>query len=135
VKIASSTYYAALTRLKSAREIRNEELTRVIQRVYDENYKVYGARKMWCELHREGIGVGRCRAERLMRNMGLVRNNGSGRRGPRGSRYASLCPIRTILGPLSWRNVSSRRKRRTGCGWRISPMFPPGGKRVYRFRD
>jgi hypothetical protein len=55
-QIAPSTYYAALTRPKSAREIRDEELKREIQRVYDENYKVYGARKIWWELHREGIG-------------------------------------------------------------------------------
>jgi hypothetical protein len=91
VKIASSTYYVALTRLKSAREIRDEELQRLMQRVYDENYKVYGARKMWWELHREGIGVGRCRVERLMPNMGLVRNNGSGRRGSRGGAGAHHC--------------------------------------------
>ena len=39
VQIAPSTYYAALTRPKSAREIRDEELKREIQRVYDENYK------------------------------------------------------------------------------------------------
>jgi len=72
VQIAPSTYYAALTRPKSAREIRDEELKREIQRVYDENYKVYGARKIWWELHREGIGVGRCRVERLMKMMGLA---------------------------------------------------------------
>jgi transposase InsO family protein len=101
VKIASSTYYVALTRLKSAREIRDEELKRLMQRAYDGNYKVYGARKVWWEL-REGIGVGRCRVERLIRNMGLVQNNGSGRRGSRGRRCASLCPIRTVLGLLSW---------------------------------
>ena len=50
VQIAPSTYYAALTRPKSTREIRDEELKREIQRVYDENYKVYGARKIWWEL-------------------------------------------------------------------------------------
>ena len=72
VKIAPSTYYAALTRPKSAREVRDEELKKVIQRVYDENYQVYGARKIWWELHREGIVVGRCRVERLMRKMGLA---------------------------------------------------------------
>jgi putative transposase len=71
VKIAPSIYYAALTRPKSAREIHDEELKREIQRVYDENYKVYGARKIWWELHREGIRVGRCRVERLMRRLGL----------------------------------------------------------------
>ena len=55
MKIASSTYYVALTRLKSAREIRDEELKRLMQRAYDGNYKVYGARKVWWEL-REGMG-------------------------------------------------------------------------------
>ncbi|TVT21675.1 MULTISPECIES: IS3 family transposase [Amycolatopsis] len=72
VKIAPSTYYAALTRPKSAREVRDEELKKEIQRVYDENYQVYGARKIWRELRREGVAVGRCRVERLMRNMGLA---------------------------------------------------------------
>jgi putative transposase len=65
VKIAPSTYYAALARPKSAREIRDEKLKREIQRVYDENYKVYGARKIWWELRRAGIQVGRCRVERM----------------------------------------------------------------------
>jgi transposase InsO family protein len=41
------------------RELRDEELKREIQRVYDENYKVYGARKIWWELHREDIQAGR----------------------------------------------------------------------------
>lgn len=72
LKIAPSTYYAAVTRLPSAREVRDEELMKEIQRVYDENYRVYGARKVWWQLRREGIGVGRCRVERLMRRMGLT---------------------------------------------------------------
>ena len=72
VQIAPSTYYAALTRPVSARVVRDEELKQEIQRVYDTNYRVYGARKIWWELGREGIMVGRCRVERLMRAMGLT---------------------------------------------------------------
>lgn len=72
LKIAPSTYYAAMTRRASARQVRDEELKKEIQRVYDENYRVYGARKVWGQLNREGISVGRCRVERLMRRLGLV---------------------------------------------------------------
>jgi putative transposase len=67
VKIAPSTYYAALTRPKSRREIEDEKLMTEIRRVYDENYRVYGAKKIWCQLLREGVAVGRGRVERLMR--------------------------------------------------------------------
>ncbi len=72
VKIAPSTYYAALDRPKSEREIRDEELRGEITRVYDENYRVYGARKIWRQLRREGVTVGRGRVERLMRQLGIT---------------------------------------------------------------
>ncbi|MFC3448728.1 IS3 family transposase [Amycolatopsis speibonae] len=72
IKIAPSTYYAALSRPASAREVRDEELKEEIGRVYDVNYRVYGARKVWRQLNREGIRVGRGRVERLMRVMGLA---------------------------------------------------------------
>jgi putative transposase len=39
--------------------------------VYDANYQVYGARKIWRALHRDGIKVGRCRVERLIRELGI----------------------------------------------------------------
>jgi transposase InsO family protein len=42
-----------------------------IRRVYDENFLVYGARKIWRQLNREGESVARCTVERLMRGMGL----------------------------------------------------------------
>ena len=42
-----------------------------IQRVFDENFSVYGARKVWRQLTREGENVARCTVERLMRAMGL----------------------------------------------------------------
>ena len=72
IKIAPATYYAARSRPKSRREIRDEELMKEIRRVYDENYRVYGARKMWRQLRREGIETGRGRTERLMRRLGIT---------------------------------------------------------------
>ncbi len=72
MQIAPSTYYAAYSRPPSARAMRDEELKKEITRVYEENYSVYGAKKVWWALNREGIRVGRCRVERLMRALGLV---------------------------------------------------------------
>lgn len=72
MRIAPSTYYAAVVRPPSARAVRDEEVTKEIKRVSAENYSVYGAEKVWWALNREGIVVGRCRVERLMRAVGLV---------------------------------------------------------------
>jgi putative transposase len=74
--IAPATYYAWKAQTqdptrRSARVQRDAELRRDIQRVWDENYRVYGAEKVWRQLGREGIGVARCTVERLMRAMGL----------------------------------------------------------------
>jgi len=52
-----------------------------IARVHAANYGVYGARKVWHQLHRDGVGVARCTVERLMRQMGLAgRTRGRRRR-------------------------------------------------------
>ena len=72
MQIAPSTYYAAIARPPSARAVRDEQLKKEIRRVYEENYSVYGAQKVWWALNREGIVVGRCRVERLMRALGLA---------------------------------------------------------------
>jgi putative transposase len=69
--IAPSTYYAARHRPRSARRRRDEELKVEIRRVHAEHFGVYGARKVWRQLHREGIAVARCTVERLMRELGL----------------------------------------------------------------
>ena len=55
----------------SARSRRDSELRPQIRRVWESNFGVYGARKVWRQLHREGIGVARCTVERLMRQEGL----------------------------------------------------------------
>jgi putative transposase len=72
LKIAPSTYYAALTRRPSRRAVRDEELKTMIVKIYEENYSVYGAKKVWRQLRRNGVQVGRCRVERLMRDLQLV---------------------------------------------------------------
>jgi putative transposase len=70
-EIAPSTYYAAKTRRESARAVRDRKLTEMIRQIHADNYGVYGARKVWHELHRRGVPVARCAVERLMRTAGL----------------------------------------------------------------
>ncbi|ELY0407401.1 IS3 family transposase [Escherichia coli] len=75
--IAPSTYYHCQQQRhhpdkRSARAQRNDWLKKEIQRVYDENHKVYGVRKVWRQLLREGIRVARCTVARLMAVMGLA---------------------------------------------------------------
>jgi len=74
--IAPATYYEHAARrrdpeLRPARAKRDDELRAEIQRVYDENLRVYGADKVWRQLGREGHEAARCTVERLMRDMGL----------------------------------------------------------------
>nr|CAH8250511.1 Uncharacterised protein [Enterobacter mori] len=57
---------------RSHRDQRDEQLKQEIQRVYDENHSVYGVRKVWRQLLREGFSVARCTIARLMKNMGLA---------------------------------------------------------------
>ena len=75
--IAPSTYHrhrAAQVHpaRRSARAQRDDALRVEIQRVYDEHHQVYGPRKVWKQLRREGIRVARCTVRRLMRAMGLA---------------------------------------------------------------
>ncbi len=52
--------------------MRDEELKERIQEIYASNYRVYGARKIWRELNRQGHAVARCTVERLMRELGIT---------------------------------------------------------------
>ncbi|MFJ7063763.1 IS3 family transposase (plasmid) [Streptomyces griseobrunneus] len=73
-KIAPSTYYAAKKRAAepSARRVRDAALKELITEVHEANFRVYGARKVWRELHRQGHPVARCTVERLMRELGIT---------------------------------------------------------------
>jgi putative transposase len=72
LQVAPSTYYAVVNRSPSARTVRDEELKAEIARVYQGNYDAYGARKLWLQLLREKVEVGRDRVARLMRELGLT---------------------------------------------------------------
>src|SRR4051794_31839700 len=74
--IAPSTYYVHSARrrdpeLRPARAKRDEALKVEVRRVWDDNFTVYGADKVWRQLQREGKPVARCTVERLMRDLGL----------------------------------------------------------------
>ncbi|EFS9644041.1 IS3 family transposase [Salmonella enterica] len=74
--IAPSTYYWHQQRQLypekcSQREKCDAQISQEIKRVYEENYSVYGARKVWRQLLREGFSVARCTVERLMKIIGL----------------------------------------------------------------
>jgi putative transposase len=72
LQVAPSTYYAAVKRPPSSRRLEDEKLSVELRRVYDENQEVYGAEKLWTQMNREGIEVGRDRVARLMRAQGLA---------------------------------------------------------------
>ena len=74
--MAPSTYYEHAVRcanpeMRPARAKRDAELRDRIDRVWRENFRVYGVRKVWRQLTRDGVEVARCTVERLMRDMGL----------------------------------------------------------------
>jgi putative transposase len=70
--IAPSSYYAAKVRPPSARTVRDAELSTDIARIHSEHFSVYGVRKAWRVLRREGVAVGRDHVARLMRTLGLA---------------------------------------------------------------
>jgi putative transposase len=92
-----SAYYAARKRQResSARQVRDEQLKTQIMRVWEDRRKgrrVYGARKVWRQLRREGITVARCTVERLMCELGI-----------RGAAARPRKPRTTVPGAVSQR--------------------------------
>ena len=57
--IAPSTYYEAKRRRPSRRQVRDEQLKPLITKTYEDNYSVYGPRKVWLALNRLGVDVAR----------------------------------------------------------------------------
>ena len=97
MQIAPSTYYEHAARRRdpdrlSARAKRDVELREEIDRVWRENRQVYGARKVWKQLNREGQPVARCTVARLMRDMGL-------RGVVRGRKHKTTIPDEAALRP------------------------------------
>ena len=98
VPIAPSTYYEQKARQvdpsrQPARTQRAAWRKTQIQRVWDAHFGVYGPRKVWRQLQREGIPVARCTVERLMRELGL-------QGAVRGRRFKTTVPDETAARPL-----------------------------------
>jgi putative transposase len=72
LQVAPSTYYAVCQRRRrpAPRTLRDQEVLAEIRRVHDASSGLYGARKVWWQLQRDGIAVARCTVERLMRQDG-----------------------------------------------------------------
>ncbi len=75
--IAPSTYFRRRAEQRdptkrSARAQRDEVLRAIIRRIWDAHHRVYGSRKVWKQMGREGLHEARCRVRRLMREMGLA---------------------------------------------------------------
>ena len=71
LQVASSTYYAARNRQPSARSVREGELIPELVELWEHNFRVYGARKLWKAARRAGLDVGRDQTARLMRIAGI----------------------------------------------------------------
>ena len=71
LQVAPSTYYAAKARGPSARAQRDAELRPALRELWEANYRVYGARKLWKAARRAGHDVGRDQVARLMRAEGI----------------------------------------------------------------
>ena len=71
LQVAASTYYAAKSRQPSARMVRDAKLRPALRSLWQDNYRVYGARKLWKAAQRAGHDVGRDQVARLMRAEGI----------------------------------------------------------------
>jgi hypothetical protein len=116
--IAPSTYHAASRRPASARAGRDTKLKGEIARVHAEHFGVYGARKVWRQLHREGITVARCTVERLMGELGLA---GVVRGKPRRTTTPDAATVRPA--DLVERDFSATRPDQL---WVADLTWPPG---------
>lgn len=76
-----------------ARARRDDELREAIKRVHDASFGLYGTRKVWHQLRREGMAVAKCTVERLMRAMGLAGVRRDKTRGTTVSNPKAPCPL------------------------------------------
>ena len=120
LQFAPSTYWSAKRRPSSDRARRDQRLLGEIRRVHTENFGVYGARKIWAQLNREGTSVARCTIERLMRSIGL-------RGAVRGKPRRTTVPCQTSHHVLHriWSIATSAHRPRIASGSPTSPMSGP----------
>jgi len=122
--IAPSTYHAHAARRADpgrlpARARSDAALMVEIRRVFEENFHVYGVRKVWRQLGREGIVVARCTVARLMRAMGLQGV-------VRGKKVRTTIPNPAAACPLDRVNRQFKAPVRTPCGSATSLTSRPG---------
>jgi putative transposase len=110
LQVAPSTYYAAVSRQASARQRSDERLKTEIGRVHRDNFGVYGIDKVWRQLDREGIKIGRDRVARLMDDLELSGVYVGRRSAPR-------FQMRSARGRPTWSNATSPQPHRVRCGW------------------
>ena len=108
--MAPSTYYAAKNRAPSARAVRDQQLGPVVRQLWEDNYRVYGARKVWKAARRAGHDVGRDQVARLMRAAGI-----EGARRTKRVRTTKAGPG-IGHGTRTWCGATSPRPARTSCG-------------------
>lgn len=72
LELSERTYYAAKKRQPSKRALSDETAKVEIRRVWEANYRAYGAKRVWLTLRREGHEIARCTVERLMSDMGIA---------------------------------------------------------------
>ncbi len=125
--IAPSTYYEHVARRRDparlpARARRDEVLRSEIRRVWEGNFRVYGVRKVWRQLRREGIAVA------LHDRTADAADGAFGRRPRQGSEDDDQQSGRTMPArqgePAVLSLSKGRHPGRTRCGWRISPSRP-----------
>jgi putative transposase len=71
LQVAPSTYYAARSRLPSARQLRDGLMTPILLGLWVANFKVYGAHKLWKAARRASHDIGRDQVARLMKTLGI----------------------------------------------------------------
>ena len=71
LQVAPSTYYAARGRARSARALNDVMLSPQLRDLWENNFQVYGVRKLWKAARRAGIDIGRDQTARLMKRLGM----------------------------------------------------------------
>lgn len=112
---AASAFYKRASGGLSTRAQEDARLLELIRRCYRENYECYGSLRLWRQLRKDGVEVGRGRVERLMAANAIV---GAKRRG-RG--WTTTIAGRTRRGARTWSTAISPRRARTRSTWRTSP--------------
>src|SRR5690606_36993178 len=97
LQVAPSAYWRHAARgrnpqLRTQRAKRDEQLMVRVQRVWEQHFRVYGARKVWKQMNRESIHMARCTVERLMGDLGIDGAH-------RGKRVCTTVPDRTTVCP------------------------------------